>query len=640
MLLLKEKFKMSQKQRSTSNQKSDVSYVGVTTKPHSQGAEGGSSHGAQTPTGSQTPLHMPTPLTYDPPSNFTTPSHSQAPTPVPSKHHAFHPHSSKGSLASSLASTPVPFGKGQGGAFTPTGGAPTPQQMEKVRTELQRLQMQLPPLDNEFEAKDELRQRELEEAKTRASQMEKTMRWWSDCTANWREKWSKVRNERNKSREECRQLRNKLENLVKELNSLQRDKHELKSQNDKLKKEVQLVQTGSADGQPGLTNGAGDRKSFAERDTDCLPEPDITNIRNDRPNDLDVLDRLFQGDPVLDTASASSLVSLRLSSKTDKDEKMKKRRSMEVPKHDRDASLSPSQETSELMDQKIAAVEMKLEEAQKTIQAERESKHKLRDSADQLEYNMIVLKEKYDDLKKSKQDVMAELAKLKDEHNDELSRVNQDLEDESCSRYSMDKTLADLRSELERLQAENAAEWGKRERIETEKLATERENKKLRNQIEELEGNLEKRQRLSVIESDMKVLELEMYEKNKELSDLKHSHSKLKKIHQEKSTELDHAKRRAEQYELEVKKLRARIEDLKRDLATAEDEVDTQTNNSRRLVRTTDELQEEVENLRTQLQHSQSRALAVSRTRSTDSDDSDPLSALEDASLNGVTPGE
>jgi len=34
----------------------------------------------------------------------------------------------------------------------------------------------------------------LEEARARAAQMEKTMRWWSDCTANWREKWSKVKN--------------------------------------------------------------------------------------------------------------------------------------------------------------------------------------------------------------------------------------------------------------------------------------------------------------------------------------------------------------------------------------------------------------------------------------------------------------
>jgi hypothetical protein len=41
-----------------------------------------------------------------------------------------------------------------------------------------------------------------------------------------------------------------------------------------------------------------------------------------------------------------------------------------------------------------------------------------------------------------------QLSKLKEEHMDELSRVNQDLEDESCSRYSMDKTLADLRSEV------------------------------------------------------------------------------------------------------------------------------------------------------------------------------------------------
>lgn len=46
--------------------------------------------------------------------------------------------------------------------------------------------------DAEWEAKEAHRQRELEEARARAAQMEKTMRWWSDCTANWREKWSKV----------------------------------------------------------------------------------------------------------------------------------------------------------------------------------------------------------------------------------------------------------------------------------------------------------------------------------------------------------------------------------------------------------------------------------------------------------------
>lgn len=47
-------------------------------------------------------------------------------------------------------------------------------------------------VESDWEAKEALRQRELEEARARAAQMEKTMRWWSDCTANWREKWSKV----------------------------------------------------------------------------------------------------------------------------------------------------------------------------------------------------------------------------------------------------------------------------------------------------------------------------------------------------------------------------------------------------------------------------------------------------------------
>ncbi|KAG8562255.1 hypothetical protein GDO81_015629 [Engystomops pustulosus] len=49
----------------------------------------------------------------------------------------------------------------------------------------------IPLSAGDWESREELRQRELEEARARAAQMEKTMRWWSDCTANWREKWSK-----------------------------------------------------------------------------------------------------------------------------------------------------------------------------------------------------------------------------------------------------------------------------------------------------------------------------------------------------------------------------------------------------------------------------------------------------------------
>lgn len=197
----------------------------------------------------------------------------------------------------------------------------------------------------------------------------------------------------------------------------------------------------------------------------------------------------------------------------------------------------------------------------------------------------------------------------------------------------MDRRLCDLRTELERLQAENAAEWGKRERLETEKIALERDNKKLRTELRDMQERLERKGRpLSTSDAEIRQLQQELIDRNKvrilqsprhylliflinfyfnfflkEISDLKHSHSKLKKVVQDKVTELSHALRRAEQYETEVKRLRNRVEELKRELAIAEDEVDMATNNIRKLQRTNDELQEQVDNFQVQLQHLHSR---------------------------------
>lgn len=59
----------------------------------------------------------------------------------------------------------------------------------------------------------------------------------------------------------------------------------------------------------------------------------------------------------------------------------------------------------------------------------------------------------------------------------------------------------------------------------------------------------------------------------KAYQELKQAHSKLKRVLQEKTVELSHALRRAESFEQEVKKLRARIEELKSQLDSAQDEV-------------------------------------------------------------------
>lgn len=119
-----------------------------------------------------------------------------------------------------------------------------------------------------------------------------------------------------------------------------------------------------------------------------------------------------------------------------------------------------------------------------------------------------------------------------------------------------------------------------------------------------------------------------------ELADLKHVHAKLKKQYQEKTAELAHANRRVEQHEGEVKKLRLRVEELKKELAQAEDEVrpcgwvlweqsgcaqcrplcshrllqlDEAHNQTRKLQRSLDEQTEQSESFQVQLEHLQSR---------------------------------
>uniref|UniRef100_H2ZMG3 Coiled-coil domain-containing protein 102A n=1 Tax=Ciona savignyi TaxID=51511 RepID=H2ZMG3_CIOSA len=79
---------------------------------------------------------------------------------------------------------------------------------------------------------------ELTELRMRTAQMEKTLRWWSECTSNWREKWSKVKIERNKAREEVKRIKVAYENAEKELNVLRQQKVLLINENTNLKQEV------------------------------------------------------------------------------------------------------------------------------------------------------------------------------------------------------------------------------------------------------------------------------------------------------------------------------------------------------------------------------------------------------------------
>nr|CAD7437391.1 unnamed protein product [Timema bartmani] len=520
--------------------------------------------------------------------------------------------------------------------------------------------------DTEWETKEALRQRELEEARARATQMEKTMRWWSDCTANWREKWSKVRNERNKAREESKMLRTKLETAVKETNSFKREKLELETQNDQLKKEMEkihlllLKHAGQWDQHflEALGRDEPERDTAASVPKSPLGEnghsplhhtsslgattqlavnsvsADLYGLNEATPGeiDIDLNDRdscieeyvlqgavpkhaveLYDGgkENAIDQDRCENVVNVNgdddiltlyeeVSQSLNKSEMFQDVQikmnntvlALERRFHQQTDVDLPSPDQEHLL-QKLSMLQLRLDEASKTIQAERDEKASLHRSLEKVELELQEWRERCEDLRASKQEVARELLQLQDQHQDQVRLIQLDLQDEASSREGMDRRLADLRSEvgnsrfrqpatLERLQAENASEWGKRERLETEKLALERDNKKLRSEVRDLQERLERKGRpLSTSDADVRQLQQELVDKNKELSDLKHSHGKLKKVLQDKSTELAHAVRRADQYESEVKRLRGRVEELKKDLAVAEDEVDSASNNIR-----------------------------------------------------------
>lgn len=470
----------------------------------------------------------------------------------------------------------------------------------------------------DWESREELRLRELEEARARAAQMEKTMRWWSDCTANWREKWSKVRAERNRARDEVRQLRQRLDALTKELTGARRERQELAAENEQLRLEAQRVRAE----QSSPENASTAPESISSTASTHSNQPREAEIKQDNPDEEGVRDGPGspEQEPVRDIGTDKlykqkemELLEALLRAKSEAPDSWDGRSASSLrsalSRQDRNRLLWEDLAALEEDTSKLNALQLRLDESQKVLLKEREDKHALIKNIEKLEAELSQWKLKYEELNKSKQEALKQLNLLKEVHQDELGRMSEDLEDELGARTNMDKKLAELRTEMERLQVENAAEWGRRERLETEKLALERENKKLRTQMEDLEEQLarKRRQAASALDTDLKTIQSELFERNKELADLRHVHSKVKKQYQEKMAELTHANRRVEQHEAEVKKLRLRVEELKKELGQAEDELDEAHNQTRKLQRSLDEQVEQSENLQVQLEHLQSR---------------------------------
>ncbi|XP_020955013.1 coiled-coil domain-containing protein 102B [Sus scrofa] len=446
---------------------------------------------------------------------------------------------------------------------------------------------------NEWDICEELRLRELEEVKARAAQMEKTMRWWSDCTANWREKWSKVRAERNSAREEARQLRIKLEMTMKELSTLKR-KQNLSPQKEAL--EARVIQDLKLPGFRDVSSTQRDSiqigSKTCESIRECLGKREFPTKENTKSKNKDlVIDPLKLNEMKLNLDCPDLF-------KNGGSGNCKMRPGLRLQA----INLPLENGVSE-----ISALQVHLDEFQKILWKEREMRLSLEKEIERLESALFVWKQKYEELKDSKTKSVKEFNILHGQHKNEIEDLSGDIKEGSSSQNRNDRVIYELRAELERLQAENTSEWDKREILETEKQGLERENRRLKVQVKEMEELLDRKSRLSASAQgpDFKTSQIELQEKNKELLGLQHAYHTLSRQYQAKAAELTHTNNLVDQNEAEVKKLRFQVEELKWGLNQKEEKLGDFLNQIHRLQISLDEQQGRNENLEIKLRRLQ-----------------------------------
>ncbi|NXE61621.1 C102B protein, partial [Calcarius ornatus] len=287
---------------------------------------------------------------------------------------------------------------------------------------------------SDWEIFEAVKIQELEEVKARAAQMEKTMRWWSDCTANWREKWSKVRGERNKAREEARQLRIKLDSAMKELSVLKKINQDLVSEKENIE------------------NGTAWKAECCCSEITCIKKDRslLTFLEPEPPKDLTKIIKIPGAeDTKKDVNKDQSNDNKKITPKSpDFFANGLTSIFLEEPK----ISLGSTAKTTEKDLIHVSVLNLHLTEMRKILQKEREMNVFLQKEMEKMENELFLWKWKYEELRQTK------LESLK---------------------------------QMERMQCENASEWGKRERLEAEKQSLEEETRKLKMQVKEIQELLE-----------------------------------------------------------------------------------------------------------------------------------------------------
>ncbi|KAM5222166.1 coiled-coil domain-containing protein 102B [Ctenodactylus gundi] len=349
---------------------------------------------------------------------------------------------------------------------------------------------------NSWDVHEELRLQEFKEVKARAAQMEKTMRWWSDCTANWRDKWSKVRAERNSAREEGRQLRIKLEMTMKELSVLKKKCLSLQKEST----EANVTQELELPSVVGVSYDYKDqlqtKSQVWEHPRECFFKRKFSIEENTNTKECVIIDSLKLNEKM--KLSPDSTVVFQCGSSIDCTGVPELRvQEVPVPVDEEGAQISVLQlrvlSATPERQENLTSTENRREKPEiVAVMHPSIMREALEKEVARLESAVSLWKWKYEKLKESKTPSWKEFDILYDQHEKRTGGIIGDRIEE-YKLQNNDKVICELRAELERLRAESALEWDKRELLEAEKRGLERENRRLKAQMKEVEKLLDRK---------------------------------------------------------------------------------------------------------------------------------------------------
>ncbi|XP_053393233.1 myosin-10-like isoform X7 [Mercenaria mercenaria] len=172
-----------------------------------------------------------------------------------------------------------------------------------------------------------------------------------------------------------------------------------------------------------------------------------------------------------------------------------------------------------------------------------------------------------------------------------ISQLEDELDDEQGANADLLDKARKATMQYEQCQTDLQSERSVTQKLETQRMQLERQNKDMKEKLSELEGQIRTRTKATIAALEGKVsnLEEQLDLETKERNTLQRANRRLEKKLKEQAIQAEDERRHADQYKEQVDKMNARVKALKRQVDEAEEEVTRMNAQKRKIQRDLDD---------------------------------------------------